>query len=288
MSAAFCASASGKKLPVLIVVPRLTDLPNYTPPENVVVHYKASATFDDVVIKNQFLDRVFIPHVQRKNIRSDLFLDNATCHKTTTVYDVAKQNGINIRHIPPRLTSILQPADVCWFSAIKSKLSDCWTSWYLSEDTHSFTKAENLKSPGYALVIDWISKIWAEFDESILRDSFDACGISSNSNLSSMLKCIVSADSDNEISNDYVTDAEDADCSVQFTQRSLFDEGPTTKTCPAVNASTQENLNFDVTKPIICEKCAACFSKRCTRWSCCPKCKSWFCGKCQKNSSTCC
>ncbi len=78
------------------------------------------------------------------------------------------------------------------------------------------------------------------------------------------------------------TDAEDADCSVQFTQRSLFDEGPTAKTCPAVNASTQENLNFDVTKPIICEKCAACFSKRCTRWCCCPKCKSWFCAKCQK------
>lgn len=50
ISAAFTASAAGDKLPIFIIVPRKTDLPNYTPPDNVLVVYKDGATFDKNIL----------------------------------------------------------------------------------------------------------------------------------------------------------------------------------------------------------------------------------------------
>ena len=52
MSCAFTASASGEKLPILILVPRKFPLKNFTPPNNVIVHYqRGKTTFDSEVIK---------------------------------------------------------------------------------------------------------------------------------------------------------------------------------------------------------------------------------------------
>jgi hypothetical protein len=43
---------------VLIIVPRKTDLPNFPPPENVIVVYKPSATYDSKIMCDEFVDRV--------------------------------------------------------------------------------------------------------------------------------------------------------------------------------------------------------------------------------------
>jgi hypothetical protein len=50
LSAAFTACADGQKLPIYIVIPRATPLPDYTPPDNVIVAYKTGGTFNDDVI----------------------------------------------------------------------------------------------------------------------------------------------------------------------------------------------------------------------------------------------
>jgi hypothetical protein len=49
-SAAFSANANGKKLPVSIIILRITDSPNFTPPDNVLLVYKSGATFDTHII----------------------------------------------------------------------------------------------------------------------------------------------------------------------------------------------------------------------------------------------
>lgn len=54
--------------------------------------------------------------------------------------------------IPPRMTNLLQPADVSWFAAIKSCFHQKWNSWYLNEEK-TYTKAGNPRSPGYAKCI---------------------------------------------------------------------------------------------------------------------------------------
>ena len=43
-----------------------------------------------------------------------------------------------------------------------------------------FTPAGNLRYPGYAKAITWISEIWALFDIHVLANSFDQCGIASS------------------------------------------------------------------------------------------------------------
>jgi hypothetical protein len=87
ISCAFCASASGKKLPVLILVPRKKPLKNFTPPENVIIVYSGSKkSFNQDTIKDSFIQRILSPEVLRQNHKkSVLYLDNATCHTTVGV-----------------------------------------------------------------------------------------------------------------------------------------------------------------------------------------------------------
>ena len=44
----------------------------------------------------------------------------------------------------------------------------------------TFTASNNIRSAGYALVITWISQIWASFSRHIIRNSFIQCGIVAN------------------------------------------------------------------------------------------------------------
>ena len=44
----------------------------------------------------------------------------------------------------------------------------------------TFTASKNVRSPGFALVITWISQIWSNFSRDIIRQSFIHCGIVSN------------------------------------------------------------------------------------------------------------
>ena len=74
LSAAFTATASGTKLPIMILVPRKTCLPDYTPPDNVRLVYKTGATFDQNVICD-FLTTVVGEHmVQNNNIGEKIII----------------------------------------------------------------------------------------------------------------------------------------------------------------------------------------------------------------------
>ena len=41
----------------------------------------------------------------------------------------------------------------------------------------TFTRAGNMRSPGYGLVINWISAAWDELDQDIILRTFQLCGI---------------------------------------------------------------------------------------------------------------
>jgi len=45
------------------------------------------------------------------------------------------------------------------------------------EGEKSFTRFGNMRSPGYALAIQWISEVWAQLDAELIKKSFDLCGI---------------------------------------------------------------------------------------------------------------
>ena len=44
----------------------------------------------------------------------------------------------------------------------------------------AYTPAGNMKSPGYARVVEWIAEAWYELDANVIARSFKYCGITSN------------------------------------------------------------------------------------------------------------
>ena len=117
ISVRFTTSANGRILPPFIILPRKTPLPDYVPPNNVIVHYKPhSKTFDSDVISNGVIQRVLVMRENQKDAL--LIFDNAPCHRTSQVQQTLADNGIECEFIPARMTSLLQPQDVCFMRVI--------------------------------------------------------------------------------------------------------------------------------------------------------------------------
>ncbi|CAF1117869.1 unnamed protein product [Brachionus calyciflorus] len=194
VSIAFCATANGEKLPALIMVPRQTPLNDFVAPANVIVVYKNSATFDGIAIRDYFLKRVLFPHMDRNGMgEACLIWDNAPCHNKDIVLTSAVSKNLRLLKVPPRMTNLVQPADISWFRPLKSKFNRYWTNWFINEE-HSYTAKGNMRSPGYACVINWVSEIWKDMDPNLLRDSFEHCGLVDNSNLHSVLNKLIHED----------------------------------------------------------------------------------------------
>ncbi|CAF0945799.1 unnamed protein product [Brachionus calyciflorus] len=207
ISAAFTASSAGEKLPIFILVPRKTDLPNYTPPENVVIVYKESATFDENTVCS-YLRKILGTHKELTDLRNiHLVIDSARCHLTSKVNKEFVDLGIEPLFVPPRMTNLLQPADVCWFAVIKKMYHQRWNEWFINEP-RTFTRFGNAKSPGYAKCIQWLSDIWKEFNPELISNSFAYCGILNQFNLHSALSHILK---NNTIINDFIEDLDESD-----------------------------------------------------------------------------
>ena len=124
LSAAFSATASGNKLPILIIIPRKTDLPNFIPPSNVKLIYKTNATFNDEIIE-WYLKEIVSSYKSHNNLNEvRLVLNSAGCHLTKRVENAFNTSNIVPFFIPPRMTNLLQPTDVSWFAILKRRYHD--------------------------------------------------------------------------------------------------------------------------------------------------------------------
>ncbi|CAF1027868.1 unnamed protein product [Brachionus calyciflorus] len=205
ISAGFTPAADGSKFPIFVIVPRKNDLPNFTPPDNVIVVFKSGSTFDKEMIC-EYMSKVILPYKLVKNLDVIHFVLDS-CHKTEIVQGFCEDNGINQVFIPPRLTNLLQPADVCWFTQLKRAYHKKWNNWFLFEDK-TFTKNGNARSPGYAKCIEWLSDIWRSMDSDYIPSSFESCGITSQFNLHSNLNFMLKT---NCIMNDYIDELNEED-----------------------------------------------------------------------------
>jgi hypothetical protein len=71
---------------------------------------------------------------------TSLVIDSAKCHLTQKVNDKMLELGLKKIVVPPRMTNLLQPADVGWFANIKKELHHKWNEWY-----KIFTRLEDFK-----------------------------------------------------------------------------------------------------------------------------------------------
>lgn len=81
------------------------------------------------------------------------------------------------------MTNLLQPADLSWFAPIKKAYRKEWNHWF-TYDRKTYTTQKNMKSPGYVLCSNWLSKIWTDMPAEIIKDSFVYCGISKDHQIS--------------------------------------------------------------------------------------------------------
>ena len=127
---AFTAAASGQKLKLFSLIPRVKPIPELDELDNVISENKTNSTFNnDMIIK--YLERVINPYrIQNRFEKVLLIIDSAPCHLTPRVKASCELNGIVLFIIPPRLTNLLQPADVCWFSSIKKRYREKWNRWF--------------------------------------------------------------------------------------------------------------------------------------------------------------
>ena len=86
------------------------------------------------------------------------------------------------------------------FATFKKRYHEKWNEWAINAEKEISIHG-NTKSPGFALVIQWISQIWEEFDEHLIKNSFEQCRITSISNLHSSLKEIYTS---NQLINEYI------------------------------------------------------------------------------------
>ena len=95
-------------------------MPDFEPPD-VIIEYKTSATFNENVICN------YLEMIARNHNASDsqpiIFLDSAKCHKIAKVSNKLDEVRLQKVWIPPRLTNLLQPFDVCLFASLKKSSS---------------------------------------------------------------------------------------------------------------------------------------------------------------------
>ncbi len=144
LSAAFTAAADGSKLPIFAIVPRVRSIPEIDALNDIATEYKTASTFDDEMVLN-YIRRVVISYMTRRKFSTVLLIiDSAKCHLTDKVKSFCQLNGIKLFIIPPRMTNLLQPADVCWFAPLKKALKRQWDNWYIN-DTHTYTASNNMR-----------------------------------------------------------------------------------------------------------------------------------------------
>ena len=71
--------------------------------------------------------------------------DQAPCHTTQRVRKNFVNASVDSKSIPKRMTSFVQPADVCWMKPLKAAYFNKWNQWLINAP-RSFTAAGNRKS----------------------------------------------------------------------------------------------------------------------------------------------
>ena len=81
--------------------------------------------------------------------------------------------------IPPKLTSILQPLDVCLNSPFKTALRHNWLDW-LTKGPKELTKKGYRRRPSYQVMVDMVSKAVHCLGKESIQKSFRFCGIAAD------------------------------------------------------------------------------------------------------------
>ena len=99
-------------------------------------------------------------------------------HLAELVKRVLLQTNTVSAVIHGRLTSVLQPLDVCLNKPFKDRMQDRWMTWMVKREK-SLTPMGNVKAPSLTTVTFWVLEAWCGLPEEMVA-RFKKCGISNS------------------------------------------------------------------------------------------------------------
>ena len=108
-----------------------------------------------------------------KKKKSLLVWESFRAHLTDPLKQALPQTNTDIAVIPSRLTSVLQPLNVCLNKPLKDCMRERWMTWIV-EGEKSFTLAGNVKAPS------WVLEAWRGLPVEMFAHSFKKCEISNS------------------------------------------------------------------------------------------------------------
>ena len=176
---ALCASLSGRMIKSYIIFKNLKKVPNCQVPDNIVVSVSKGGSMNGTLMLD-WLDRVFKsrgPYFQTEKCL--LLLDSHLSHKDEQVVAACRRMNTEIKLIPAKTTSFLQPLDVGINSPFKAAMRREWSHWY-EHGEKEYTAKGYRKRPSYTQLLNFVSNSIKEINRETVQRSFKVCGVAAN------------------------------------------------------------------------------------------------------------
>lgn len=102
-----------------------------------------------------------------------LLLDDFSGHWTDEMLECARRLNVELVKVPPRYTSVCQPADIAWNRPLKTRLHNYWVS-FIREQVKSIEKDRTVKvqGPGRAQLSAWLHVAWTALSADTISNGF--------------------------------------------------------------------------------------------------------------------
>ena len=169
------AMADGTKLKPFVVFKGVWQDPKLIKYPGVVVTYSHNGWMNEQTTKT-WIERVWGTFSFQRRF---LIWDAYKCHMTDSAKASVKGTRSDTSIIPGGLTKHLQPADVSWNKPFKAAYRARYEEWLASGDK-TYTAAGNMRAPEKILCLQWVKESWNSLSTAVITKSFEACGISVN------------------------------------------------------------------------------------------------------------
>lgn len=164
-------TASGKKLPPMVIFKRKTAIKDKLPP-GVVVHQNEKGWMDNEVM-DLWLNRCYVkrPGGFFRQKKSLLVLDSMRAHISDVTKERIRATDSIPAVIPGGLTKLLQPLDISVNRCFKAELRHIWEDWMNNGDK-SFTATGRMRRASYPTVVQWVKDAWNAVPETAIINGF--------------------------------------------------------------------------------------------------------------------
>jgi hypothetical protein len=123
-------------------------------------------------ISIEFLEYHFGQRANKANDPILLLWDDFSAHWTDDVKEKAKELNVHLLKIPPKCTSVCQPADIAWNRTLKHYIRGQWVEYLRRQIRTKPSVGFQMGAPNRCDVIDWIMNAWNGLSSTTIQNGF--------------------------------------------------------------------------------------------------------------------